>query len=119
MIAPIVLWGTITWYSCSEYAGDLRCGGVCDASHVWAAADIDALGWQCGDALVIWSGGVRYDLPVRDSGPLSRYAVDWPGVGLLPIVADIPEHAAWWDGLSTRGIVANASEARRQLERER
>jgi hypothetical protein len=36
--------------------------------------------------------------------------------GCIKIGADVPEHLAWWgEGLSTRAIVINQSEAKRRL----
>jgi hypothetical protein len=107
-------------YRCEDFTPVTRCGFPCDTSHQWAAMDIDAIpGLECGHEIIIWSGGQRYDLEVRDSGPLSKYAVDWPGVGLLPIIADIPQHIAWFPGLSARAMVVNGTLTRERMKREK
>lgn len=116
----IVIIGVVTMYSgASHMDNPLRCGGTYNTSHVWIAVDIDALPyWECGDEVVIWSNGIPRTFRVRDSGPLARYCVMW-GEECLQIGADIPEHVAWFDGLSTRAIIVNKSAAKRLLAIER
>lgn len=118
-LALTVLYGVVTMYRCEDFSPVTRCGLRCTEVQNGIAVDIDALGWQCGDEIVIWSGGVRYDRIVTDSGPLSRYAVEWPGVGLLPIAGDSPKDDAWFPGLSARAVVVNASAARERMGMER
>lgn len=113
----LIIWGVVTWYSLEAHAGQpLRCGGEYDTTRSWIAVDIDALGWQCGDVVVVWANGQQRRFVVRDSGPLSQYCV-MDGMQYLPIVADVPEHVKWFGGLSTQAVVVNTSRAKQALER--
>jgi len=118
-IALTVLYGVVTMYSGADHAGQpLRCNGVYDTSHAWVAADVDAGPYRCGEWLAICAAGECRVLPVRDSGPLSRYCV-MDGGECRPILVDVPEHVAWWNGLSARATVTSASAARERMEVER
>ncbi|MFH1602910.1 MAG: hypothetical protein ABIH03_03270, partial [Pseudomonadota bacterium] len=58
------------------YVGEpLRCGGMYDTTHEWIAVDIDALGWRCGDVVVVTVEDKVYYWRIKDSGPLSRYCI--------------------------------------------
>jgi len=114
-----VLYGVVTMYAHADHAGNpLRCGGIYDTSHEWVAVDIDHTDWRCGDLATICAAGVCKTLPVRDSGPLSRYCGE-DGDVCRPILVDVPEHVAWFPGLSARAVVVNRSLAEQRLERER
>ncbi len=115
----IVHYGVVTWYAIAAFAGGpLYCGGTFDvAAEPWIAMPSGG-NWQCGDQIVIWSGGQVYHLRARDCGPFDRYCVI-EGDRCLPIVGDLPDHLAWWPGLSTRAVVINGSQAKRRLEIER
>lgn len=89
-------------------------GLVYGDGYEWIAWDFAVHGGQCGDTITVWSGGVMRQFQALDSGAFGRYCVEWDGE-CLPIAADIPRHAAWFDGLSARATVVNTSEAKRCL----
>jgi hypothetical protein len=118
-IALTVLYGVVTMYAHADHAGQpLRCGGVYDTTRAWVAADVDNGPYRCGELLAICAAGECRVLEVRDSGPLSRFCV-MDGDECRPILVDVPQHVAWWDGLSARATVTSASAARQRLEVER
>lgn len=111
----------ITMYLIANHLGDpLYCdrgGGLTfNLDHSWVALPPQGFGeeWFCGDEIVIWSQGKQRIYPVLDSwvhGTCIR-----EGDECIKIGADVPEHLAWWKGLSTRAIVANKSQVKRELE---
>jgi len=121
LVVRIIVIGVVTMYSGAGHMDNpLRCGGTYNTGHMWIAVDIDALEmWECGDEVVIWSGGVQRTFLICDSGRLARHCVMWPDGECYSIGADIPEHVAWFPGLSTRATVVNKSAAKRLLEIER
>ena len=120
-LALTVLYGVATMYAHDTHAGNpLRCGSTYTTDHAWVAVDIDRTSWRCGDLAAICAAGQCHVLPVRDSGPLSMYCV-MDGDVCRDILVDVPEHVAagWFNGLSARAVVVNATAARERMERER
>lgn len=111
----------ITMYLIANHLGDpLYCdrgeGLTFNLDHSWVALPpYDS--WECGDTVVIWSNGVMRTFPAYDSW-VHGSCIE-TDEGCIKIGADVPEHLAWWEGLSTRAIVINKSEAKRRLAIER
>jgi hypothetical protein len=120
VIRTLILIGVLTFYAGPYVGQPLRCGGVYDTTHAWIAVDIDALGWHCGDLVLVTVGDDVMLLRVKDSGPLSAHCVV-DGGECVPIVGDLPRHVwQWGSALSVRGSIENVSGAlRRRLEVER
>jgi len=109
----LLLAGCLTWYAYT--GGPLRCGGTFDPAEDWIAVDIDALpGWRCNDLVRVTVGDDVMLLPVRDSGPLSRYCVYF-GDTCVPIVGDLPAHSFPWPVRSVRGVIENVTAGLRQV----
>lgn len=69
---------------------------------------------RCGDTVTLWGDGWSGRYLALDAGPLEgHYVEDWPD---LPIVADVPEFLAEFDGLSARVRVVNTSAIKRGME---
>ncbi len=114
----------ITTYLIANHLGDpLYCdrgeGLTFNLDHSWVALPPPRLdpNWKCGDTVVIWSGGVMRTYPALDSWTNGSCIIE--GDSCIKIGADVPEHLIWWKGLSTKAIITNQSEAKRQLEKER
>jgi hypothetical protein len=117
----VVLSGMATRYDYAEHAGQpLRCGGTYTVTEQWVSADVDAGPFRCGELLAICAAGECRVLPVRDSGPLSRFCV-MDGDECRDILVDVPQHVAtgWWNGLSARARVMSVTRAQERLELER
>lgn len=126
----LALVGVLTFYAGPYVGQPLRCGGTySETSGAWIAVDLEATRWRCGDDVQVWQEGVLVEtLKVRDSGPLSRYCV-MDGEECVPIVGDVPAHAAWWCSgpsqcsgccaMSTRARLVNLSATRRVSQRGR
>ena len=78
---------------------------------MWIAIPVElyAAGWNCGDWVVVHYGSTYCFARAYDAGPLSDYCVMQLDGTCLPIVADVPEGWADWEGLSTPGRVINVS----------
>ena len=118
-----VLYGVVTWYAIATFGGGpLYCGEGCyeTGRSPWIALPVETRGtwWECGDEIVIWSGGEMHILRALDAGPFGRHCVEWNDE-CLAILGDVPGPWRWWPGLSTRAVVANRSVAKRRLEVER
>lgn len=107
----------ITVYAGPYVGQPLYCGGTYTTSTPAWVAMPDSFwdsGGQCWDTVGIWSGGELHVFPVRDRVARGDwYVIQQDGVW-LPIAADVPAHLAWWDGLSTTGIVDNQSARQRE-----
>ena len=73
--------------------------------------------WFCGDEVAIWSQGRMQTFLAYDSWVHGSCIIE--GDECIKIGADIPEHLRWWEGLSTRALIVNKSEAKRRLAIER
>jgi len=118
-----VLYGVLTWYAITTYGGGpLYCGEGCYVMgrSPWIALPVETQGtwWECGDEIVIWTGGQEHRLRALDAGPFGRHCVEMEGA-CPAILGDVPGPWRWWPGLSTRAVVANRSAAKRRLEVER
>ena len=107
----------ITTYLIANHLGDpLYCdrgeGLTFNLDHSWVALPPND-SWECGDTVVIWSGGKARTFLALDSWVHGSCIQE--GDKCITIGADIPEHLIWWKGLSTRAIVVNKSEAKRRL----
>jgi hypothetical protein len=103
----MTLLGYITWYLYLT-PSPLRCGGVYDTTVPWVAMGIDAKYAVCGDKVIITGeDGIPREFIVRDSGHLSKYCIKERDGGCVEIIADIPRHAVWWEGMSTKAMVEN------------
>jgi hypothetical protein len=109
----------ITMYLESIHQGDpLYCdrgqGYIYDQSTIPWVALPPGPGWECGDSIVIWDDGIMREFVALDSWVNGSCIIE--GDDCIKIGADVPEHLAWWgEGLSTRAIVINQSEAKRRL----
>ena len=120
MIRILILWGAITWYAGPYVGAPLKCGSVdgasplYDTTHTWIAVDMDKYPeWWCNDLMRVTVGEDVMLLWVKDNGPLSAYCVYF-GDTCIEIVADLPQHAFPWPGLSVRGSVENVTAGLRQ-----
>ena len=108
--------GVLTWYAissgaplyCDTHANDLTVGAV---TEMWVAIPVElySQGWQCGDWLVVHYGDVWTWARAYDAGPFGKHCVVQLDGACLPIVADVPQPFAGWDGLSVEGKIINVS----------
>ena len=118
----VVMTGVVTRYDADEHLGnDRRCGGTYNEHEDWVAADIDDGPFYCGQLLTICAAGKCKTLPVKDSGPLSRFCVIGADGVCRDILVDVPEHVAigWFHGLSTPVRIVDASAVRARWEMEK
>ncbi len=88
-------------------------GYTFDSSTIpWVALPPDT-DWECGDSIVIWDDGIMREFTALDSWVNGSCVIE--GNECIKIGADVPEHLAWWTGLSTQAVVINKSEAKRRL----
>ena len=78
---------------------DTGVGLTYDPADTWIAWDFAVHGGKCGDLIEVVHDGKRHVFPALDSGRFGRHCVETPD-GCLPIMADLPQHLAWFDGLS-------------------
>ena len=123
LASVLVLTGMATVYTADQHA-DLPL--YCDRGHGWTYAEtttpwvaLDVRHYhtgavRCGDLVMLrFPGGQVLTARALDAGNLERYHVQDHG----PIVADIPEHLAPFDGLSAPVILVNRSALARAFER--
>ncbi len=74
-------------------------GLVYDPDASWIAWDFATYGGRCGDMIEVVHQGVSRRFRALDSGRFGAFCVRTPE-GCLPIMADLPQHLAWFGGLS-------------------
>jgi hypothetical protein len=117
-----VLLGIATFYSGIFIGQPLYCDtgiGLIYSTDTtpWVALseDLYKAGWaRCGDRIRIQGDGWTVILLALDAGPLHRYYIeDFPD---QPILIDIPEHLAPFQGLSTQVKVRNLDHPKRSIQ---
>ena len=98
---------TLITVALTIYTGPIAAPLYCDTGHgltytttaTWIAWDFAVHGGQCGDIIEVIADGQRRTFPALDSGRFGRHCVQTVD-GCLPIMADLPQHLAWFPGLS-------------------
>lgn len=106
----------ITYYTATLGAATF-CGDTFSPDLIGVAWDFAENGGRCGDIIkvVTYDGEMRL-YPAVDSGWFGRNCVIQFDGSCPRIGVDVPQHLAWFDGLSTLGAVRNLSEEQRAEE---
>ena len=113
---------SITMYT-GTIGAPLFCGGTYDPAQSWVAWDFAVNGGQCDDIIRITTlDGTVYEEPARDSGKFGHHCVRQLDGTCPRIAVDVPQHLAWFPGLSTlprtesRGVPAMTEIDKNTLE---
>lgn len=111
----------ITVYA-GQYVGEpLYCGGYYDESmEPWVAVPVELLEdgtFECGQKIGVWANGEAHIFVVGDAIARGDWYVIQPDGTWLPILFDVPQPHAWFDGLSTSDTWWDVSAVQEEFER--